>query len=78
MFREILARKQNYALILLLFALLAYSLIGFSVDVSAARDQARPFEQTEQPGHTPRSSDPTAVPHLFELRFSYSVSFSRR
>jgi hypothetical protein len=78
MFRELLARKQNYALILLLFALLAYSLIGFSVDVSAARGQEQLFEQPEKPGQRPRSPDPTAALHLTKPRFPYFVSFSRR
>ncbi|MBN1581558.1 MAG: hypothetical protein JXA89_12715 [Anaerolineae bacterium] len=41
MLQQLFAQMQNYALILLLFALLAYSLIGFSIDVSAA--------QTEEP-----------------------------
>jgi hypothetical protein len=45
MLHQLLQQKQNYALILLLFALLAYSLIGFSIDVPVARAQEPPSEQ---------------------------------
>ena len=45
MLQQLFTQVQNYALILLLFALLAYSLIGFSIDVSATQAEALPPER---------------------------------
>jgi hypothetical protein len=47
MLQQCFAKTQNYALILLLFALLAYSLIGFGIDVSAAQAEELSLEHTE-------------------------------
>ncbi len=46
---QVLAQKQNYALVLLLFALLAYSAIGFSINIPAVQTQDQPAAPTTSP-----------------------------
>jgi hypothetical protein len=55
--QSLFAQKQNLALILLLFALLSYSAIGFSIDISAAA------VDLELPAQEP-ADDSTLVPGL--------------
>jgi hypothetical protein len=55
--QSLFAQKQNLALILLIFALLSYSAIGFSIDMSATSIDV------QSPAHE-SADDAAAIPGL--------------